>query len=144
MALLLSLNYCLSQTVQKIDNKEVIILSMEEGNKINAQFIKTQKTIDSLKLKSSSMSYLLDSLREQHRVQMSISGARLQTMYNNYNEEMNKHKFARAEADSFKAMYMANKRIYEHSEKRYKFDIRSGIFFNAVLMIFIVMISGAK
>lgn len=61
------------------------------------------------------------------------NGQRLQKVYNDYNFELTNHKLARAEADSFRLMYMANKKIYLNAEKDHLRENRNLFFFTLII-----------
>lgn len=103
-------------------------MSVEDGNKINQAFTDKQKQIDSLKLR-------LDSTKVYLNQYMIMNGQRLQKVYNSYNQELNNHRLARAEADSFKMMYNANKRIYEFREVEFRRERAHQQVFTAAVMV---------
>ena len=136
----LSLNYCQSQTIQKIGNKEVVVMSIEDGKKINESFQKKQKEIDSLKLKADSADYKIDSVKKDMRISMIQSGMRLQKAYEDYISEYNKNKLLIQERDTAKAMYMANKKIYEHREKEFRTErIHQQVFTFVIMCITMIL-----
>jgi hypothetical protein len=103
-------------------------MSVEDGNKINKVFVDNQKQIDSLKLR-------LDSAELYHNRYMILNGQRVQKLYNDWNYELNNHKLTRAQADSFKMMYEANKRIYEFREHEFRKERFSQQVFTAAVMV---------
>lgn len=110
-------------------------MTVEDGKKINESFEKKQKEIDSLKSKLDSAIFKIDTIKEQHRIYMMQSGFRIQNLYNDYITEYNKNKSILQERDSIKAMYMANKKIYETNEKRFTAELRSAGIFGLVLTL---------
>ena len=127
--MLLGLNFCQSQTVQTINGKEVIVMSVEDGKKINNVFTLKQKQIDSLKL-------TLDSAKFKHNEYMIISGQRLQNMYNSWAFE---HYGRKSEIDSLNVRLEANKRIYMENERALKNQARNATIFS-MIAAFILMI----
>lgn len=108
-------------------------MSVEDGNKINKAFVDKQKQIDSLKSR-------LDSTKLYLNQYMIVNGQRVQKVYNDYNKELNNHRLARAEADSFKMMYEANKRIYEFREVEFRRErIHQQVFTAAVMFLATVL-----
>ena len=115
-------------------------MSVEDGKKINESFEKKQKEIDSLKLKADSVDYKVDSIKKEMRISMAQSGHRLQNMYEGYMSEYNKNKLLIQERDTAKAMYMANKKIYEHREKEFRTErIHQQVFTFVVMCITMVL-----
>jgi hypothetical protein len=115
-------------------------MSIEDGKKINESFEKKQKEIDTLKLKADSVNYKVDSIKKDHRIAMAQSSYRLQKMYDDYTLEYNKNKSIIQERDTLKAMYMANKKIYEHREKEFRIErIHQQIFTFVIMCITMVL-----
>ena len=131
--MLLSLNFCQSQTVQTINGKEVIVMSVEDGKKINEVFTLKQKQIDSLKL-------TLDSTKFKHNEYMIANGKRLQSMYESYLKE---HYEKQIEIDTLKTRMEANKRIYEKTDKLRLYTIRHATIFNLAIMFLLGFIATA-
>lgn len=91
------------------------MMTLKQGEEINKRF--------------STLSDSIENINGRFNQYVFNSSQRLQRMYYSYNEEYNKHKFARAEADSFKAMYLANKKIYMNTENEYRrYRINSTVF----------------
>lgn len=132
--MVLSLNFCQSQTIQRINNREVIVMSLEDGNKINKVFVDKQKQIDSLKSR-------LDSTNVYLKRYMAVNGQRLQRVYNDYNSELNNYRLAKSEADSFRMMYEANKRMYEFREIEFHRERRAQQIFTAAVMVLASVLS---
>lgn len=132
--MLLSLSFCQSQTVQTINGKEVIVMSIEDGNKINNVFTTKQKQIDSLKL-------TLDSAKFKHNEYMILNGKRLQSMYESYLLE---HYGRKAEVDSLRVRLEANKRIYLENEQGYKSSIRNGVIYSMLATFLLMVLSISK
>jgi hypothetical protein len=108
-------------------------MSVEDGDKINKVFVDKQKQIDSLKLH-------LDSVKYYHNQYMIFNGQRLQKVYNSYNQELNNYRLAKAETDSIKTLYLANKKIYEHREREFRKErINQQLFTLAVMFITVVL-----
>jgi hypothetical protein len=108
-------------------------MSVEDGKKINEAFTTKQKQIDSLKL-------TLDSANFKHNEYIISNGRRLQQMYNSYNQELNNYKITKIEADSIKALYLANKKIYEHREYEFRKErINQQIFTFIVMCITVIL-----
>jgi uncharacterized coiled-coil DUF342 family protein len=128
--MVLSLNFCQSQTIQKIGNKEVIVMSVEDGKKINESFEKKQKEIDSLKSE-------IDTIKQSNKVYMIESGKRLQSMYESYLYQYHMNDSLRVQRDTMRSMYMANKKIYEHREK----DFRSERINQQILTMLVMVIT---
>lgn len=131
--MVLSLNFCQSQTVQKIGNKEVIVMSVEDGKKINESFQQKQKEIDSLKSK-------IDTIKQGNKAYMIENGKRLQGMYESYLYQYYKNDSLRAERDTVRSMYMANKKIYEHREREFRVErIHQQVFTSVILFIAMIL-----
>jgi uncharacterized coiled-coil DUF342 family protein len=129
----LSLNFCQSQTIQKIGNKEMIVMSVEDGKKINESFEKKQKEIDSLKSK-------IDTIKQSNKAYMIESGKRLQSMYDSYLYQYYMNDSLRAQRDTIKSMYMANKKIYEHKEREFRVErIHQQVFTSVILFIAMIL-----
>lgn len=106
--------------VKKIGNDSVVVITIKQGNDINKQFTVLN---DSLKnLKATYNEYMINNV------------ARLQKVYTDWNTELNNHRMTRMEADSFKMMYEANKRIYEFRETEFIKERRSQQIFTAAVM----------
>ena len=103
-------------------------MSVEDGNKINKVFVDKQKQIDSLKLR-------LDSAQFYHNRYMILNGQRVQKLYTDWNHELYNHRLTRSEADSFKMMYEANKRMYEFREVEFHRERRNQQIFTAAVMV---------
>ena len=111
-------------------------MSVEDGNKINQVFTDKQKQIDSLKLH-------LDSVKYYHNQYMIFNGQRLQKVYNSYNQELSNYRLAKAEADSFRRAYEANKRIYEFREYDFRKErINQQVF--TLIVMFVAVFFAAK
>lgn len=105
------LSYSQYPTVKKINNDSVVIMTLKQGEDINKRFLFLNDSIK--KLNDNFNRYMID------------NGQRLQKVYSDYNFEFNAHKMTKAEADSFKMMYLANKKIYLNSEIDHKREIRN-------------------
>jgi hypothetical protein len=105
-------------------------MTIKQGEDINKQF-----------------SFLNDSIKSINKSfneYMINNGGRLQKVYNDYNRELNYHRIARSEADSFRVMYSANQKIYMKAEEEYRrLRINSTIFTLAAFFITIV-IAGSR
>jgi hypothetical protein len=96
--------------VKTIGKDTIVLMTLKQGNDINKKFSELNDSI--LNLKKNHNQYMID------------NGQRLQKIYTDYNFELNNHRLARVEADSFRHMYMANKKIYLALEEDHKKEIR--------------------
>lgn len=103
-------------------------MSIDDGNKINKAFTDKQKQIDSLKLH-------IDSVKYYYNQYAIFNNQRLQRVYNSYNQELNNYRLAKADADSFRMMYEANKRIYEFREHEFRKERFNQQVFTAAVMV---------
>lgn len=103
-------SFCQYPTVKTIGKDTIVLMTLKQGNDINKKFSELNDSI--LNLKKFHNQYMID------------NGQRLQKIYTDYNFELNNHKLARSEADSFRHMYMANKKIYLALEEDHKKEIR--------------------
>jgi len=112
--------------VKKIGNDSVVVITLKQGNEINKQFTVLNDSIKNLKA--------------SHKEYMLNNGARLQKVYTDWNEELNNYRSAKMQADSFKMMYEANKRMYEFREVEFQKERRAQqIFTTAVLFLAAVL-----
>lgn len=124
------LSYSQYPTVKTIGKDTVVIMTVKQGEDINQRF-----------------TFLTDSIKkvnERFNLYMIENGQRLQKVYNDYNFELNNHKFARAESDSFKLMYMANKKIYLNSEADHRKEVKNLFFFTLVSFFITVFIAASR
>jgi len=114
-------------TIKTIGKDTVVVMTLKQGNDINKRFSELNDSI--LTLKNSHKQYMVD------------NGQRLQKIYSDYNSEFNNHKLVRAESDSFRYMYMANKKIYLALEEDHKKEIRRLSIITLFTMIMTVIFS---
>lgn len=112
-------------------------MSLEDGDKINKSFEEKQRAIDSLKAK-------IDSSSRSFKLYMIHNGARLQNMYNSYNEEKYKNEDLRIQRDSAVAKYMANKKIYEKRERDFRKERITQQFFTIMVMVITVILAANR
>jgi hypothetical protein len=125
MVLLLSLSFCHSQTVQTVNGKEVIVMSVEDGNKLNKVFSDQQKQIDSLKKIADSSNAVSKRFQDKHELYLK----------DQYNKQF--------QIDTLKTRMEANKRIYEKTDKLRLYTIRHATIFNLAIMFLLGFISTA-
>lgn len=97
-------------------------MTVKQGEDINQRFTLLTDSIKKINEKTN-----LDKIE---------NGQRLQKAYNDYSFELNNHKIARSESDSFKVMYLANRKIYLNAEEDHKREVRN-LFFFTILSFFI-------
>jgi uncharacterized coiled-coil DUF342 family protein len=108
-------------------------MSVEDGKKINESFQQKQKEIDSLKSK-------IDTIKQGNKAYMIENGKRLQGMYESYLYQYYKNDSLRAERDTVRSMYMANKKIYEHREREFRVErIHQQVFTSVILFIAMIL-----
>ena len=125
MVLLLSLSFCQSQTVQTINGKEVIVMSVEDGNRVNKVFTDQQKQIDSLKKIADSANAISKRFQDKHESYLK----------DQYNKQF--------QIDTLKVRMEANKRIYERTDRLRLYTIRHATIFNLAIMFLIGFIATA-
>jgi len=125
MALLLSLSFCQSQTVQTVNGKEVIVMSVEDGNRLNKVFSDQQKQIDSLKKIADSSNAVSRRFQDKHESYLK----------DQYNKQF--------QIDTLKTRMEANKRIYEKTDRLRLYTIRHATIFNLAIMFLIGFIATA-
>ena len=130
MMLVSLLSYSQYPTTKIINNDTVVIMTLKQGEDINKRFVLLNDSIK--KVNTNFDRYMIE------------NGQRLQKVYNDYNFELNNHRLARVEADSFKTMYLANRKIYLAEEERHKKELRSLSTFTVVIMFLTAFIAGAK
>lgn len=119
------LSYSQYPTVKTIGKDSVVIMTLKQGEDINKRFTILNDSIKKINLDFND--YMLK------------NGKRVQNLYNDYNLEINNHKITRAEADSFKMMYLANKKIYLNSEKDHKREIKNLSIFTFISFLIAVI-----
>lgn len=112
------LSYSQYPTVKTIGKDTVVIMTLKQGEDINKRFTSLEDSIQKVNL--------------DFKTYMLSNGQRLQKVYNDYNFELNNHRMARAEADSFKTMYLANRKIYLNAEQDHRREIRNLSLFTLV------------
>lgn len=101
MFLLLSINFCHSQIVQKIGGDSVVIISLQQADNINVKFSEGKKTVESLK---DSISILKISQASLHKVI----------------ESLNKDKDSlKIDAEKYKALHKESKDLFIKREQYY-------------------------
>jgi len=123
--MLLSLSFCQSQTVQTINGKEVIVMSVEDGKKINDVFTTKQKQIDSLKRVADSTNAVNKYFQDKHESYLK----------DQYNKQF--------QIDTLKTRMEANKRIYEQTDRLRLYTIRHATIFNLAIMFLLGFIATA-
>lgn len=124
------LSYSQYPTVKTIGKDTVVVMTLKQGEDINKRFVSLEDSIKKVNINFNR--YMIE------------NGQRLQKVYNDYNFELNNHKFARAESDSFKLMYMANRKIYLAEEERHKREIMNLSTFTVVVMFLTAFIAAIK
>lgn len=101
MFLLLSINFCHSQIVQKIGGDSVVIISLQQADNINVKFSEGKKTVESLK---DSISILKISQASLHKVI----------------ESLNKDKDSlKIDAEKYKTLHKESKDLFIKREQYY-------------------------
>jgi hypothetical protein len=104
-------------------------MTLKQGQEINSKFSYLSDSIK--KINSNFDRYMLE------------NGKRLQRVYDDYNLELNNHRITKAESDSFRVMYMANKKIYLNAEQDHKRELRNlGVF--TLLSFFITVFMASR
>jgi len=127
--------YAQYPVVKKIGKDTVVVMTLKQGNEVNKKFEILQDSISFYKNK-------LDTIKYDFRNYQITGGKRLQKMYESYWQEYENSKFYRAESDSFRHMYMANKLIYSENEQELKRNVRH-ITIYATVLTFMVMLFAA-
>ena len=99
--------------VKKIGKDSVVIITLEQGNQINKKFVILEDSIKSLKLHHDSLKL---SFQQEYKQKLRYSN----------------------EADSFRDMYLKNKKMYLEREEFIKNDRRHYMGFSFVLMMLVV------
>jgi len=136
LIILASSTYAQYPVVKKIGSDSVVLISIKQAEDINKQFDNLSDSINTLKNKK-------DSIKVNFEQYALDNGKRLQSMYDSYIGEYNSHLKTKAEADSFKIMYLANKRIHEAFEKDVYQERRDRSIFLLAIMVVVVVIAGA-
>ena len=123
-------SYSQYPTIKTIGKDSVVIMTLKQGNEINNKFSYLNDSIK--KINSNFDRYMLE------------NGKRLQSMYDSYNLELNNHKLTKAESDSFRVMYMANKKIYLNAEQDHKREIRNLSIFTLLSFFITVIVASAR
>lgn len=123
-------SYSQYPTVKTIGKDTVVIMTIKQGEDINNRFTFLNDSIK--RVNTNFEKYMLE------------SGQRLQKMYTNYHTELNNHKLTKQEADSIKALYLANKKIYEHRENEFRKERISQQVFTFIVLLITVIIAGSK
>jgi hypothetical protein len=110
MMLVSLLSYSQYPTTKIINGDTIVMMTLKQGEDINKRFVFLNDSIK--KVNTSFNRYMVE------------NGQRLQKVYTDYNIELNNHRLVRAEADSFKTMYLANRKIYLNAEQDHKKEIR--------------------
>lgn len=121
--------------VKKIGNDTVVIMTLKQGEEVNKKFEYLQDSLNFYKKTIDTVKYNF----EKYQV---AGGKRLQKMYESYWQEYENVKFYKAESDSFRHMYMANKIIYLEKEETLKRNVRHATIYGTVLT-FMVMVFAA-
>ncbi len=129
-----SSTYAQYPVVKKIGSDSVVIITVDQAKDINVEFDKLKDSISHLSSKK-------DSISKNFESYAAGSAKRLQSMYESYISEYNQKNRERAIADSFRVMYMANKKIYENAERRYFLEVRTSAVVSAILMLMVVVAS---
>jgi len=122
-------SYSQYPTIKTIGKDSVVIMTLKQGQEINSKFSYLSDSIK--KINSNFDRYMLE------------NGKRLQRVYDDYNLELNNHRITKAESDSFRVMYMANKKIYLNAEQDHKRELRNlGVF--TLLSFFITVFMASR
>lgn len=119
------LSYSQYPAVKIINKDTIVMMTLKQGEDINKQFVTLNDSIK--KVNANFDRYMIE------------NGQRLQKVYNDYNFELNNHKLARVEADSFRTMYLNNRKIYLDEVEKHKREIRSLSTFTFVVMVLTVL-----
>jgi len=106
------------------------MMTLKQGEDINKRFVFLNDSIK--KVNTNFNTYKLE------------NSQRFQRLFNDYNLETSNHKLTRAEADSFKTMYLANRKIYIAEEEQHRREMRSLSTFTVVVMFITAFIAGVK
>ena len=119
----LSSVYAQYPTIKKIGNDTVVIISLKQGEEINKLYEKNKNQIkklsDTISMLGSNIKTFKDSTQ-------------------NLNLINNKTK---VESDSFRYMYIENKKIYMNREKEFKRDKKMFAFNTGILVILVMIFS---
>ncbi len=130
MMLVSLLSYSQYPTTKIINGDTVVMMTLKQGEDINKRFVFLNDSIK--KVNTNFNTYKLE------------NSQRFQRLFNDYNLETSNHKLTRAEADSFRYMYMANRKIYIAEEEQHRRELRSLSTFTVVVMFITAFIAGTK
>lgn len=130
MMLVSLLSYSQYPAVKTIGKDTLVLMTLKQGEDINKRFVILNDSIT--KITSNFDRYVIE------------NGQRIQKISEDYNLEIKNHKLVKAESDSFKLMYMANKKIYLNSEADHRKEVKNLFFFTILSFLITGYIAGSR
>ena len=137
LILVANLSYSQYPVAKKIGNDSVVIMTIKQCQEINENFSVLKDSINRLNSKN-------ELFKDDFRTYQIRNGMRLQSIYESYLTEYNTNLKTRAELDSFKMMYMANKKIYLKQEEDHMRENRRSVIFTLISFFITVIIVGTN
>lgn len=103
-------SYCQYPTIKTIEKDTVVIMTVKQGKDINRRFTMLSDSIQ--KINKDFENYII------------VNDDMMKKLYYSYLNEYNGHNITKAKSDSFRVMYLANKKIYLNAEQDHKREIR--------------------
>lgn len=107
-------------------------MTLKQGEEVNQKFETLQ---DSLVFYRKT----IDTVKYDFKTYQIMGGRRLQKMYESYWQEYENSKKYKAESDSFRHMYMANKIIFLEKEEDLKRNVRHATIYATFLTLMVML-----
>lgn len=123
-------SYSQYPTVKTIGKDTVVLMTLKQGEDINKRFVILNDSIKNI-----------NSNFDRYKLE---NGQRIQKISEDYSLELKNHSLTRAVSDSFRLMYMANKKIYLNSEVDHRRELKNLFFFTIMSFLITVYIAGSR